>query len=145
MLVATHMLAASAIYKLSSVRQLPGKTAIAAVPAVLALSFASHFALDAVPHHEMQMTGNVLVGFAVIVFLCRVAWRDKDLLLLAAAFLGALPDAMWVLKISPAYDAIHSALHFSGVRVPFYALILEFIGMAVLLVINSKRPGSRTA
>lgn len=139
LLVATHMLAASAIYKMASIHKIPGKAKIVALPVVLALSFASHFALDAVPHHEMQMPGNVLVGLAVIGFLCRVAWRDKDPILLFAAFLGALPDAMWVLKISPTYDAIHSALHFSGVRVPFYALIIEFIGIAVLLLINYKR------
>lgn len=137
MLVATHMLAASAIYKLCSVRALPRKTAAAALPAVLILSFASHFALDAIPHRELQMPGNVLIGLLIIMYLSYIAWRDKDVVVLVAAFLGALPDLMWVLKISPAYDELHSALHFSGgVRIPFYALIIEFIGIAALLLIN---------
>ena len=139
MLVATHMAAAAALYKLSSVDKLSRPARMAAIPAVLILSFASHFALDAIPHRELQMPGNVAIGLLVIAWLCLVAWRDKDVLVLATAFLGALPDLMWVLKISPAYDAMHSALHFSGVRVPPYILLVELAGMLALMVIVSLR------
>ncbi|CAG7617110.1 hypothetical protein PAESOLCIP111_01982 [Paenibacillus solanacearum] len=132
MLVATHMLAASAIYKLCSVDRLPASRKAAALPIVFALSFASHFALDAVPHDELQMGGNVAVGIAVILFLFYIAWRDKQIFLLAAGFLGALPDLMWVLKISSAYDTVHASLHFSGANVSPVLMLLEVAGMLAL-------------
>ncbi|CAG7647402.1 hypothetical protein ACFQI7_20145 [Paenibacillus allorhizosphaerae] len=132
MLVATHMLAASAIYKLCSVDHLPASKKAIALPIVLALSFGSHFALDAIPHDELQMGGNVAIGMAVILYLLYIAWRDKQLFILAAGFLGALPDIMWVLKISPKYDALHSSLHFSGAHVSPVLMLFEIIGMLLL-------------
>lgn len=135
MLVATHMAAAAALYRLSSVRSLPTPVKWAAVPAVLVLSFASHFALDAIPHRELHMTGNTALGLLVIAYLFYIAWRDRDVLVLAAGFLGALPDVMWVLDASPAFNEIHSKLHFHGVRVPFYMLFVEIAGLFALTVL----------
>ena len=80
------------------------------------------------------MTGNTALGLLVIAYLFYIAWRDRDILVLAAGFLGALPDVMWVLNVSPAFNQIHSKLHFHGVRVPFYMLFVEIAGLLALTV-----------
>lgn len=143
MLVATHMAAAAALYRLSSVRSLPRPARWGAMPAVLALCFASHFALDAIPHRELQMPGNTMLGLLVIAYLLYIAWRDGDILLLAAGFLGALPDVMWVLDVSSSFNQFHSSLHFYGVRVPFYILFVELAGLLALTAIIHGKFGFR--
>ncbi|NHN31817.1 hypothetical protein [Paenibacillus agricola] len=136
MLVATHMLAASAIFQLSSVRAISGTKKAVALPIVFIGCLYSHFALDAVPHYELQMLANIGIGSIVIAFLFHIAWHTKDMFILAAACFGALPDVMWVLKISPEFDTIHSFLHSAMRNVPAYALGFELLGLLLLFYIN---------
>ncbi|WP_262682061.1 hypothetical protein [Paenibacillus baimaensis] len=140
MLVATHMAAASAMYVLSSVKNTSGIQKAVALPVILALSLCSHFALDAVPHFELQMLSNVLIGSLIILFLLYIAWRDKDVFVLVSAFLGALPDVMWVLKISHEFDEMHSFLHSTVTHAPPYSIILELLALASIVFIIYKAP-----
>jgi hypothetical protein len=68
------------------------------------------------------------VGSLVSLFLLYIAWRDKDIFVLVSAFLGALPDVLWVLTVSPEFDAIHNFLHSTVQTAPPYSLMFELLG-----------------
>mgnify|MGYP000930401835 CR=1 FL=1 len=100
----THIVTATAIYS-------TGKGKIK-TPFLLLLAFLSHFALDSVPHYEFSLFLNYAVsGFALFLLAIWSIVR-RDFFYLAAGVLGVIPDANWILGISPLLMKIHSFMHF---------------------------------
>ncbi len=110
----THMLAATAIYKVVPL----GK------PIVLAMAFGSHFLLDAIPHYELSTLLNYILGAITFSFLVILAFYTQNYYLLVAAFLGALPDLNWILGWNQSLGQFHSFMHVSNVLQQQSALII---------------------
>lgn len=122
---ATHMVVAAAIYRHGKFK----------TPALLSLAFCSHFLLDAVPHYELSLAWNYALGLAAGIALALTSVREGDYRVLAAAFLGLLPDTNWLLGISPALTEIHRFFHFDKVHVtvPAFFLLAELAAAAFCL------------
>lgn len=119
----THMAVASVIYR-------RGKLS---VPVLLAAGFGTHFFLDRIPHYELGLGANLVLGLAGGVFLLYLAVRDKDLLLPVAAIVGLLPDALIQTGVSPAFNAFHELCHFKGGPASPLMLVTEFAVAAACL------------
>ncbi len=100
----THIVTATAVYGI-------GKGKIK-TPWLLLLAFLSHFALDAVPHYEFSLLLNYAFGCLALFLLAIWSIVKRDYYFLAAGFLGILPDANWILGISPFLMKVHSFMHF---------------------------------
>lgn len=125
MLAATHMLAGAAVYKSTKSWKWLG----------LPLAFASHFILDWVPHYDLNIMQNFWIGMPIILFVLFIGLKNKDLFLVVAAFLGALPDIISILQLSDAFHQFHMAVHFEPYYpLPLYLLVMES-GIAVLFFV----------
>lgn len=124
---ATHLAAAAAIYRHGKWDGSP--------PVLLTLAFFSHFLLDAAPHYELSLAWNYYLALPVAAWLVLAARRERDVLLLAAACLGILPDTNWLLDLSPTLTKIHSLFHYRKAfgPVPVFFLLAEFAVAAVCL------------
>ncbi len=100
----THIVTATAIYSTGRGRV---KT-----PWLLLLAFLSHFALDSVPHYEFSLLSNYAVSGLTLFLLAIWSIVRRDCFYLAAGVLGILPDANWILGVSPLLMKIHSFMHF---------------------------------
>ncbi|WP_166241717.1 hypothetical protein [Paenibacillus turpanensis] len=132
MLGATHFAAGAAVYTLLRRPKILGLT----------VAFASHFALDAVPHYELSFPWQVLLFALTGAGVSLLAWKLKDLWVLVAASLGILPDMNWILRISETLDAFHSFIHFKKTSLPVIALlVIEAVVFAAsfLVLIRSSR------
>ncbi|GIO10777.1 hypothetical protein J19TS2_03320 [Cohnella xylanilytica] len=140
MLVATHMMAASALCEFAQATRLYKEKPKAWRPAILLLAFASHFALDAIPHYDLGVLPNGIIGACVIAFLLYEARKTGDGLLLAAAFLGALPDALFFLEWGTPVDRFHYWIHFRSANpLPFFLVILELAVVPALAFVLARR------
>ncbi|WP_407314366.1 hypothetical protein [Desulfosporosinus sp. SB140] len=120
MLGATHMIVGATVYK-----RVPYK-----IEGYL-LAFLAHFFLDAIPHYELSVLLNDTLAILAGMFLLLLAWHMKDLGILIAAFLGALPDINWTLNWSASLARVHSFFHTSIKPPPF------FLGIEVLIILAS--------
>lgn len=134
MLAATHMLGGAVGYKLTRRFKWIG----------LSLAFASHFALDRIHHFDLNISWNLVFGLPVILFLCILGWRNKDIFLIVAGFLGALPDILSILHISNAFNQFHMFLHFKpSYPLPHYLLGAEAVIVALFMIILMKKKRKR--
>jgi hypothetical protein len=121
MLGATHLIAGAAVY--STVRW---------KPLGLAAALASHYVLDAIPHYELMMRWNLLLGGAAGLFLLFLTWQKKDPWLLVAGILGGYPDFNWLLRLSDTMDRFHNRVHYSATSLPIWAMVvIETIALAL--------------
>ncbi|WP_102346407.1 hypothetical protein [Bacillus sp. Marseille-P3661] len=124
MLAATHMLAGATVYKVTSHKKAIG----------LPLAFGSHFGLDCIHHYDLNINGNLIIGVPIILFILLMGWKQKDGVLIIAAFLGMLPDLISILKISDSFHQIHMFLHFKpSYPLPPYLLVIEGL-LAILFI-----------
>lgn len=116
---ATHILAAAAVYSLTSRNK----------PIALALAFGSHFILDSIPHYELDLMWNIVPAMLAAAFVVIAACRKKDFFILIAAFLGAFPDINRITGFNQTIDQLHSYSHFRrrGQEIPSTFLLAEFI------------------
>jgi len=136
LLVATHMLAAASLYTLSRTASLQPGTRAAAVPTVMLFAFGSHFVLDAVPHDELNMALNSAIGVVVILYVLWLAWTGRDALLAAAACLGAMPDVLSILHVSPSFNEFHRWNHYKPEgAIPASLMPIELAGALVLVIL----------
>lgn len=138
---ATHMLAAAVIYRHGKFK----------TPALMGLAFFSHFLLDAAPHHELSLTWNYVLALPAAALLACTAWRDGDWRVLAAAFLGVLPDINWIFGLNPTLVKVHTFFHFRKTffPVPAFFLFVELCAAAFCLFIlirpDRRRPPGQGA
>ncbi len=145
MLVATHMMAASTLCEFARSTRLYKDKPKTWRPAILLLAFASHFALDAVPHYDLGILPNGIIGACVIAFLLYEARKNGDVLLLAAAFLGALPDAFFFLEWDTPVDRFHYWIHFRNANpLPLFLLFIELAVVPVLGFVLARRRATVT-
>jgi hypothetical protein len=103
MLGATHLIAGAAVYRL-----------VRNKPLGLAAALVSHFALDRVPHYELSLNWNILLGALTGLLLLGAVWKWKDPWLAVAGFLGLYPDINWLLGLNDTFDAFHSWIHYQS-------------------------------
>jgi hypothetical protein len=120
---ATHMIMSAAIYSLG----------IFDKPFIPAVTFGSHFLLDAAPHYGMRRDWNYLLSAATGTFLIFKGLKQKDCFLLPAVFFGILPDVIDKLGLSMTFSKIHDSHYFKG-QAPNYFLVIELLAAALLLV-----------
>ncbi len=134
---ATHLLAGAAVYSLARTNLTRIRNI---VPLGLALAFCSHFLLDAVPHYELSMPWQYALGAVAGLFILLIAWRTGDLYPFLAGIAGALPDAICISGISPAFNRLHDFFHFKAAfPVPFHLIYQEAalaLFLALFLVVN---------
>ena len=116
---ATHILAAAAVYSLTSRHK----------PIGLTLAFSSHFFLDSIPHYELNLMWNIVPSMLAAAFVAIAACRNKDFYIVIAAFLGAFPDINRITGFNQTIDQLHSYFHFRrhGQEIPSTFLLAEFV------------------
>jgi len=119
---ATHMIVSAAIYRLGMFNK----------PILPAITFGSHFLLDAIPHHGMSRTRNYALSAFTGAILCYHGWQKKDYFPLWAVFFGILPDVIDKFGLSSTFSNIHDAFYFKK-QAPKYFLFVELLFMAFLL------------
>jgi hypothetical protein len=118
MLAATHMLAGATAYIVVKRKKWIG----------LPLAFGSHFLLDRMHHYDLNIAWNFGCRCSkIILFLMLyLGTKQRDIFLVIAAFLGALPDIISILHISEAFHRVHMYLHFDPVYpLPYYLWFIE--------------------
>ena len=125
----THMVVSASIY---SMRVLPR-------PAALTAAFASHFILDAIPHYELTLNTNLILLAAAGLFIAYISFLRRDIFISAAAFLGLLPDLIWVFELNSTLINIHSYFHFKKTYpIPPTFLLFELALLLLFLAILVK-------
>lgn len=119
---ATHMIVSAAIYRLGIFNK----------PVIPAITFGSHFLLDAIPHHGMSRARNYVLSAVTGTCLCYSAWQKKDYFPLWAVFFGILPDVIDKLSLSSTFSKIHNFFYFKE-QAPNYFLFVELLAAAFLL------------
>jgi hypothetical protein len=125
MLGATHLIAGAAVYRV-----------IRHKPIALAVALVSHFALDRVPHYELSMNWNLLLGALTGLLLLGAVWKWKDPWLLLAGGLGLYPDINWMLGLNDTFDAFHSWIHYQSTTLPVWSMaVMEALAFAISIYI----------
>lgn len=120
---ATHIIVSAAICRLGIFNK-------SALPAI---AFASHFLLDALPHHGMSRTRNYVLSAVTGTCLCYTGWRKKEYFPLWVAFFGILPDIIDKLGLSSTFGKMHDFFYFKE-PAPKTFLLLELLVSALLLI-----------
>lgn len=132
------MLAGASVYSLTRTNLTRTKNI---APLGLALAFASHFLLDAIPHFELVMPWQYALAAVAALFILLVARRSGVPFLFLGGIAGALPDAICASGISPAFIRLHTFFHFKPlfpVSVQLLYLELAFDLLLVLLFIGNE-------
>jgi hypothetical protein len=107
------------------------------------LAFASHFALDAIPHFD-NFAWNIPLGFFAVLFLLRLTKRTRDPFFLISALFGMLPDINCLLKISNYIIILHQQCHFDKTYpITISYLYIEIYGCLVIGYLISIRYSKR--
>lgn len=107
------------------------------------LAFASHFALDAIPHFD-HFSWNIPLGFIAVIFLLRIVKRTRDPFFLISALFGLLPDINCLLKISNELVILHQYCHFDkSYPITISYLYIEIYGCLIIGYLIATRYSER--
>lgn len=128
---ATHIVTAAAIYRYGRFNRFY----------MLLLVFFSHFLLDAVPHYELNLAWNYILGVCAVVFIIYESRVLEDHWIMAAGLLGGLADLNWLLGLSSLLSYIHKLIHFKSFIHPGITfLLMEVIFLVACLYYLQKDP-----
>ncbi len=99
-------------------------------PLSFALGFVSHFFLDRLPHYDLNMAANMVIGLAGAWFIWHLTCRDRDYLLPFGALMGVLPDALVLWKVNPWFTSFHNFCHYHGTAATPWLLVVEILTVA---------------
>jgi hypothetical protein len=107
---------------------------------IYTLAFLSHFLLDSIPHYELSIVWNFVLGAVSGLLIAYMTIKRKNLRILVLGFLAGLPDLIWLLGFWPSFDRIHNYFHFkSSVAMPGYFIMVEIILSVLAIWILMKR------
>lgn len=131
---ATHVLAAAALYQRIGLK----------TPYLFGLAFLTHFLLDAIPHFELNMQWNYLLGACAGAFLLYMGKRQGDYKILIAGLLGVLPDIYLLLVPGSSFYAIHNIFHFKKlypVSKTYLTAEMLFLLTCGIIILTKKQTG----
>ena len=131
---ATHVVAAAALYQRIGLK----------TPYLFGLAFLTHFLLDAVPHFDLDMQWNYLLGACAGAFLLYIGKRQGDYKILIAGLLGVLPDIYLVLQPGSNFSAIHNIFHFKElhpVSKTYLTAEMLFLFICGIMILTKKQRG----
>jgi hypothetical protein len=129
----THLMVGSFMYAITRRNKILGPT----------LAFASHFALDAIPHFD-HFSWNIPLGFIAVIFLLRIVKRTRDPFFLISALFGILPDINCLLKISNELVILHQYCHFDkSYPITISYLYIEIYGCLIIGYLIATRYSER--
>lgn len=129
---ATHILAAAALYKKNGLK----------TPFLYVLAFLTHFLLDAVPHYDLEMQWNYILGACAGAFLLIIGKWQGDYKILIAGLMGVLPDVNQVLQFNSSLSDIHNIFHFKKLYPVSKALLtveMLFLIICIIIILHKRR------